>query len=55
MTDLRGKYVEVIANGITYGGKLVEIGEEDVYLESESGWIVIPVERVSVIKEKTAD
>lgn len=55
MTDLRGKYVEVIANGITYGGKLVEIGEEDVYLESESGWIVIPVERVSVIKEKKAD
>lgn len=52
MIDLLGKYVEVIANGITYTGKLVEIGEEDVYLEAESGWVVIPVERVAVIRER---
>ena len=52
MLDLIGKYVEVIANNITYTGKLVEIGEDDVFIEAESGWIVIPVESVAVIKEK---
>ncbi len=52
MSDLIGKYVEVIANGITYAGKLVEIGENEVFIEADSGWIVIPVENVSDIKEK---
>ena len=55
MIELLGKKVIVIANDITYTGKLVEIGEEEVYLESESGWVVIPVERVAVIKEKEED
>jgi hypothetical protein len=55
MIELLGEYVEVIANNITYAGKLVEIGEEDVYLESESGWVVIPVERVSIIRKKEKD
>jgi hypothetical protein len=51
--DLVGKMVTVEAvDGITYSGKLVEIGEEEVHLESEMGWIVIPVERVSNIREK---
>ena len=54
MIDLRGKLVEVIANDITYTGTLVEISETDVYLESESGWIVIPVEQVASISEKWA-
>jgi len=55
MLDLIGKIVEVTANDITYTGKLVEIGEEEVFIESNSGWIVIPVERVVVIKEKERD
>ena len=53
MFDLVGKMVIVeSADGITYTGKLVEIGEEDVHLESEMGWIVIPVEKVANIREK---
>jgi hypothetical protein len=52
MIDLRGKLVEVIANDITYTGILVEISETEVYLEGESGWIVIPVEQVASISEK---
>ncbi len=52
MLDLIGKIVEVVANDVTYTGKLVEIGEEEVFIESDSGWIVIPVERVAAIKEK---
>ena len=50
--NLIGKIVEVFANDITYTGKLVEIGETDVHLEAESGWIVIPVEQVIHIREK---
>jgi hypothetical protein len=50
--DLRGKLVEVIANDITYTGTLVEISETEVYLEGESGWIVIDVEQVASIIEK---
>ena len=52
MNDLIGKLVVVETQETTYSGKLVEIGEEEVYLESEQGWIVIPVERVTSIREK---
>lgn len=52
MLDLRGKLVNVIANDTIYTGILVEISETEVYLESESGWIVIPVEQVASVSEK---
>jgi hypothetical protein len=52
MTDLVGKIVDVETPGMTYTGKLIEIGEDEVHLESESGWIVIPVEKITSIKEK---
>jgi hypothetical protein len=50
--ELVGKIVEVHTADITYIGRLVEVGEEDVYLESESGWVVVPVGTVAFIKEK---
>jgi hypothetical protein len=50
--DLRGKTVEVTANNILYKGVLVEIDETDVYLQAESGWIVIPLEQVASIREE---
>ncbi len=52
MIELLGKFVEVMANQTVYTGKLVEVGEEDVYLLSESGWVVIPVDRVVAIRER---
>ncbi|NWF75516.1 MAG: hypothetical protein HXY53_02910 [Nitrospirae bacterium] len=53
VNDLFGRIVIVEAeDGITYTGKLIEVGEEEVHLESELGWIVIPVERISNIREK---
>lgn len=55
MRELMGKVVEVRTADMTYTGRLVEVGEEDVYLEAESGWIVLPVERVAFIREKEAD
>jgi hypothetical protein len=52
MIDLVGKMVIVETPETTYTGKLVEIGEEEVHLESEMGWVVIPVDRIASIKEK---
>jgi len=52
LLDLIGTYVEVTANDIVYAGKLVEIGEEDVFIEAASGWIVIPLKNVAAIKKK---
>lgn len=53
MIDLIGKVVDVTANDITYSGRLVEIGEREIHLESELGWIVIPIEQVASIQERT--
>ncbi|MDQ7786011.1 MAG: hypothetical protein RDU01_00215 [Thermodesulfovibrionales bacterium] len=53
--DLAGKIVIVeTEDGITYTGKLVEVGEEEVHLEGEMGWMVIPVERIADIREADA-
>ncbi len=52
MQDLVGKDVEVLALETTYKGRLIEIGETEVCLESESGWISIPVEKIISIVEK---
>jgi len=51
MIDLTGKVVEVFANGITYCGRLVEISDKELCLESESGWIVIPIDSVQSVRE----
>jgi hypothetical protein len=51
--DLIGKMVIVEAeDGITYAGRLIEIGEEEVHLESETGWVVIMNDRIANITEK---
>lgn len=51
MQELIGKEVEVNTMEITYRGRLVEIGEEEIHLESDQGWITIQVDRVVDIKE----
>ena len=52
MWELVGKIVIVETPDIIYTGRLVEIGEQDVYLQSDSGWIVIPVDKITDIQEK---
>jgi ribosome maturation factor RimP len=52
MMELIGKTVEVGTVETVYIGKLIEVNDEEVYLESESGWIVIPVDRVAYVREK---
>jgi hypothetical protein len=51
MEDLIDRVVEVVTVEATYRGRLVEVNEEEVYLESESGWVVVPVERIASIRE----
>jgi len=48
---LGGRQVEVVADGILYKGRLIEMGEEDIYLESSSGWTTIRVDRVSEVRQ----
>jgi len=50
--DLVGKIVEVVTQETIYTGKLIEIGDNEVHIESESGWVVIPVDRIAIIREK---
>lgn len=52
MMNLIGKTVIVETRETLYVGKLVEIGEEEIHLESESGWIVVPVDRIESVREK---
>lgn len=46
MQELIGKKVEVKTVETVYAGILVEISETDVNLQAETGWIVIPLDRV---------
>lgn len=49
---LVGKDVEVSANGIIYRGRLIEIGEEEVYLKGETGWITLVTSSIDEIREQ---
>jgi hypothetical protein len=53
MIELIGKNVVVEANGIIYRGVLVEINDKEVHLQTEMGWITIPVYNVNNITEDT--
>jgi len=46
MHELIGKKVEVKTVDMLYKGVLVEVSETDVNLQAETGWIVIPIDRV---------
>ncbi len=48
--ELIGKEVEVSTVEVMYRGILIEVGESEVQLQSESGCIIIPVEKVMDIK-----
>jgi hypothetical protein len=52
MIELIGKNVVVETIETIYEGNLVEVNEEEVHLESESGWLVIPLQKVINIYSK---
>ena len=51
MQELIGKEVEVTTVETIYRGVLIEISETEVNIRSETGWLVIPLDRVVDIKE----
>jgi hypothetical protein len=55
MIDLIGSIVEVGTVEAVYEGKLVEINEYELHLESASGWVVVPMERIAYVREKTEE
>lgn len=52
---LVGQTVEVVADRMIYRGRLVEINAEEVCLDSQQGWITVPVDRVASIEPVTDD
>jgi hypothetical protein len=53
--ELIGKIVEVGTVETLYYGKLIEVNENEVHLETESGWLVVPLDRVAFVREREAD
>lgn len=49
--DSIGRIVEVVTAETVYRGRLVEMNEREVHLESDNGWIVVPVDRVASVRE----
>ncbi len=50
MQELIGKEVEVNTVEIMYRGVLIEVGENEIQLQSQNGWITIPIEKVVDVK-----
>lgn len=48
---LLGRNVEVVAHGIIYRGRLIEVGMEEVYLKGDAGWITLMTADVDDIRE----
>ncbi len=51
MHDLIGRKIEVITGDIIYRGVLIEITDEELHLQSELGWISVPLEKVAEVRE----
>lgn len=52
LNALIGRMVIVVAADITYRGVLIEVSEDTVELQGESGWITIPVDNINSITEE---
>ncbi len=53
MTDIQsmiGKEVEVVANGVSYRGELVEITDNEVNLKTLMQWISLPISTVNTVR-----
>ncbi|GBE06653.1 hypothetical protein BMS3Abin10_02310 [bacterium BMS3Abin10] len=50
MQELTGKKVEVTTGDVVYIGVLIEIGEASIELETQSGWVSVPIDKVADVK-----
>ena len=51
MQHLTGRDVVVQTTETINRGKFVELGEKELYLQTENGWVLIPVDKIADIKE----
>jgi hypothetical protein len=52
--ELVGKEVEVLANGMSYTGTLIEVSDTEVHLRTPLQWVALPAESVSAVKLRGA-
>lgn len=52
MIELIGKLVEVVSRETTYTGTLVEMNEQELYLLTEMGWLVLPIDNILAVNAK---
>ena len=52
--SMLNKEVEVIANGVSYTGVLIEVTETEVHLKTTLQWISLPTASVSQIKPRNS-
>ncbi len=50
--NLIGKEVEVLANGMSYVGTLIEVSDTEVHLRTPLQWLALPAESVSAVRLK---
>ncbi len=50
MQELIGREVEVISYDIVYKGILIEVGEDGIYIQAQSGWTFIPLDKVADVR-----
>ncbi len=50
--NMLNKEVEVIANGVSYTGVLMEVSETEVHLKTTLQWVSLPAASVSQIKPR---
>jgi hypothetical protein len=50
LRDMIGKEVEVLANGMSYRGTLVEVSDTEVHLKTMLQWVALPASSVGQIR-----
>ena len=50
ITEMIGKDVEVIANGMSYTGVLIEVSETEVHLKGMLGYVSLPTSAVTEVR-----
>jgi len=48
--ELLGKEVEILANGMSYRGTLVEVSDTEVHLKTPMQWVALPASSVGQVK-----
>jgi len=51
---LKGQQVEVVYNGATYRGILTGASEDEVYLQTPTDWVSLPMEDISDLRAAEA-